>query len=90
MGLQPQSSVVEQHDLIIIGSNLWSKASNLRIVTMALLRDLPNELCVMIARFLVGRRIDHFDSLATKDLQSLRLVSQMVSRVDSRHSRILS
>lgn len=50
---------------------------------MALLRDLPNEVLVMIARLMVGRRIDHFDPVATRDLQSLRLVSQSVCYVPS-------
>ena len=51
---------------------------------MALLRALPNELFVRIARSLIGRRIDHFDPVAIKDLQSFRLVSQRVSHVTTR------
>lgn len=50
---------------------------------MALFRDLPNELLVMIIRLLIARRIDHFDPVATKELQSLRLASQRVSQVGS-------
>ena len=50
---------------------------------MALLRELPNELFVMIVRFLVARRIEHFDPVAIKDLQSLRLVAQKVRQLGS-------
>ena len=48
---------------------------------MALFQDLPNELFIMIVNLLIARKIDYFDPVATKDLQSLRLVSQTVSRV---------
>lgn len=57
---------------------------------MADLRDLPNEVLVMITRSMVGRRIDHFDPVATRDLQSLRLVSPRVCHVTSRWDDVLS
>ncbi len=50
---------------------------------MAMSRELPFELCAMIVRFLVARRIDHFDPVVAKDLQSLRLASPMVSQTGS-------
>ena len=55
----------------------------LSIVAMALLWDLPDELFVMIVGALVARRINHFDPIAIKDLQSLRLVCQKVGQVGS-------
>ena len=48
---------------------------------MAFLRDLPSELLIVIIKFLVARRTDHFDPAAIKDLHSMRLVTQWVSQV---------
>lgn len=47
---------------------------------MASIHSLPNELLIYIVEFLLDGRIDHFDPIATQDLQNIRLVSLSVSR----------
>lgn len=46
---------------------------------MANLLDLPNELLTPIVGHLRKKKIDHFDSVATKDLQTMRLVCPKVN-----------
>ena len=48
-------------------------------ITMASFKDLPNELLDQIPKHLCAGKIDHFDPVATRDLQNLRLISRLVS-----------